>query len=63
MESPPRGYGNPMSDDPRLDAVEEHIEKARREAEDANLLDDPDEPKYYESGADGEDDQTITPPG
>ena len=52
-----------MSDDPRLDAVEEKIEKARQDAEDAGILEDPDEPRYYESGADGGDDQTITPPG
>jgi hypothetical protein len=52
-----------MSDDPRLDAVEEKIQKARQDAEDAGILEDPDEPHYYESGADGGDDQTITPPG
>ena len=52
-----------MSEDPRVDAVEEKIEKARQDAEDAGILEDPDEQHYYESGAEGDDDQTITPPG
>ena len=63
MGRPGRGMKVPMSEDPRLDAVEEHIEKARQDAEDAGILEDPDERHYYESGEDGGDDQTITPPG
>lgn len=52
-------------EDERLEKVGEKIEQARREAEDAGILDDPDEPKYYESGDLGkdQDDQEIAPPG
>jgi hypothetical protein len=32
----------PMSDDPRLEQVEKDIAKAREEAEDAGILEDPD---------------------
>jgi hypothetical protein len=50
--------------DERLDHVEQEIEHARKTAEDAGILDDPDEPKFYESGeASDLDDQTIAPPG
>ena len=54
-----------MSDDPRLADVDESIGNARDAAEDAGIIEDPDEPKYYESGTEGEelDDQTIAPPG
>jgi hypothetical protein len=54
-----------MSEDPRLDKVENEIDDARTQAEDAGILDDPDEPKYYESGEIGTelDDQQIAPPG
>ncbi len=63
-------------DDERVEEVGEQIDEARRTAEDANLLIDPDEPKYYkdvnpavtgadegdeeEEEADG-DDLTMTP--
>jgi hypothetical protein len=50
--------------DERLDQVEQEIQHARKAAEDADVLDDPDEPKFYESGAQSDlDDQTIAPPG
>ena len=53
-----------MADDERLDEVQEQIDRAREEAEDAGILDDPDEPTYYESGERSDiDDQTIAPPG
>ena len=54
-----------MASDERLDQVEEQIDEARRNAEDAGILDDPEEPKFYESGEKGKeaDDQTIAPPG
>jgi hypothetical protein len=54
-----------MTEDPRLDAVQDQIDKARKDAEDAGLLDDPEEPKFHESGVIGpeQDDQTIAPPG
>ena len=50
--------------DEKLDHVEQDIERARDQAEDAGILDDPDEPKFYESGELSDvDDQTIAPPG
>jgi hypothetical protein len=54
-----------MSDDPRLEQVEKDIAAAREEAEDAGILDDDDQQKFYESGdmSKGEDDQQIAPPG
>ena len=54
-----------MASDERLDQLGEQIDEARKHAEDADLIDDPDEPKFYESGDEGreEDDQTIAPPG
>ena len=54
-----------MASDERLDEVEEQIDEARKTAEDAGILDDPGERKFYESGDEGkqEDDQTIAPPG
>ena len=53
-----------MAADERLDQVEEDIEKARRAAQDAQILDDPDEPKFHETGdLSDHDDQTIAPPG
>ena len=54
-----------MTDDSRLDAVQDHIDKARTDAEDAGMLDDPDEQKFHESGTiePEADDQTIAPPG
>ena len=49
----------------RIDEVGEHIDEARQQAEDDDLLIDPDERRYHESGEirPDEDDQTITPPG
>lgn len=54
-----------MSEDPKLEQVEKHIADARRQAEDAGILDDPDEPKFHESGDINPelDDQQIAPPG
>ena len=54
-----------MTDDSRLEQVEKQIAEARKDAEDAGILEDPEEPKFYESGEIGEeqDDQTIVPPG
>jgi hypothetical protein len=51
--------------DKRLDDLQQDIDKARKTAEDANILEDPDEPKFYESGSIHPelDDQTIAPPG
>ena len=57
------GYG-PLRADEKLDHVEQDIEHARDQAEDAGILDDPDEPKFYETGELSDiDDQTIAPPG
>ena len=55
----------PMSEDPKLDQVEADIAEARDEAEDAGILEDPDEPKFHESGTINPelDDQQIAPPG
>jgi hypothetical protein len=51
--------------DKRLDDLQQDIDKARDKAEDAGILEDPDEPKFYESGTIHPelDDQTIAPPG
>jgi hypothetical protein len=60
------GNGSTMTDkrDDRLDELDERIEKTRAAAEDANLIDDPDEPKFFESGDESDaDDKTIAPPG
>ena len=45
--------------------MEEQIDEARKTAEDAGILDDPEERRFVESGDQGkeEDDQTIAPPG
>jgi hypothetical protein len=44
--------------------VQDEIDKAREEATHAGIFDDPDEPKFYESGSlSDSDDQTIAPPG
>jgi hypothetical protein len=46
----------------RLEHLQETIDSARDKAEEANIIDDPDEPKFYESGDHPElDDQTIAP--
>ena len=56
-----------MAAEDRLEKVQEEIDKAREEAQDAHILDDPDDrdkPKFYESGSESDsDDQTIAPPG
>ena len=54
-----------MADDERIQQVEDEIEHARRVAEDADVLEDPDEPRFAESGTirPEEDDQQIAPPG
>ena len=52
------------SSDDKLDELGERIDSARETAEDAGVIDDPDEPKFYETGeASDIDDQTIAPPG
>lgn len=52
-----------MGDD-RLDDVQQDIDQARDAAEDAGILTDDDEPKFYETGELSDiDDQTIAPPG
>lgn len=64
------GYGQVMAqndkpDEGRLEELDEQIEETRKDAEDAGIIEDPDEPKFYESGEREEhlDDQTIAPPG
>lgn len=53
----------PSKDDEVAD-LDEDIERARRKAEDAGIVDDPDEPKFHETGELSDiDDQTIAPPG
>ncbi len=49
----------------RLDEVGDRIDEAREHAEDDDILIDPDERRFYESGEEdpGSDDQTIAPPG
>ena len=60
-----RGTSWSMADDERFEQVEEEIAHARRDAEDADILEDPDEPRFADSGTIGrdEDDQQIAPPG
>jgi len=54
-----------MAEDERIERIQEEIDAARSEAEEADLLDDPDEPRFADSGtiATDEDDQQIAPPG
>jgi hypothetical protein len=54
-----------MADDERLERIQEEIDAARDTAEDADILEDPDEPRFAESGTirPDEDDQQIAPPG
>jgi hypothetical protein len=49
----------------RLDDLQRSIDDARDRAEDDGIIEDPDEPKYHESGTirPDLDDQAITPPG
>lgn len=50
--------------DDRLAALDETIERARDSAEDAKIIDDPDTPRFVDSGdTEADDDQTIAPPG
>jgi hypothetical protein len=52
------------AEDARLEELSEHIDTARSRAEDAGVLDDPDQEEYVDSGlTEDEDDQTIAPPG
>lgn len=48
----------------RIEELEEGIKEAEKEAQDAGILEDPDEPRFYETGEQSDhDDQTVTPPG
>jgi hypothetical protein len=48
----------------RLQQLQDDIDHARKTAEDADVLIDPDEPRFYQSGEKpDEDDQAIAPPG
>jgi hypothetical protein len=50
--------------DNRLDDLQQDIDQARDTAEEAGIIPDPDEPKFYETGELSDiDDQTIAPPG
>ncbi len=50
-------------DDDRLDEVGDQIDHARDTAEDADILEDPDEPRFADSGdvRPGDDDQQVAP--
>jgi hypothetical protein len=62
-DQPAEEDGKP-AEDARLEELSEHIDKARSRAEDAGVLDDPDQEEYVDSGVtEDEDDQTIAPPG
>jgi hypothetical protein len=53
-----------VPDDQRLEQVQDGIDHARKTGEDADILIDPDEPRFYQSGDQpDQDDQTIAPPG
>ena len=54
-----------MADDERIERVQDEIDSARSAAEDADILPDPDEPTFADSGtiAPDQDDQQIAPPG
>jgi ribonuclease HII len=68
-QPPGDGYRGAMTDpeipeDERLEQVQDHIDHARKTAEDADVLIDPDEPRFHQSGDEPEqDDQAIAPPG
>lgn len=48
----------------RLQQVQDDIDSARKNAEDADVLVDREEPQFHDSGdQEAEDDQTIAPPG
>lgn len=58
------GDDAPPTEDERIEAITERIDKARAQAEEAGVLVDTDEARYADSGAtEDDDDQTITPPG
>jgi hypothetical protein len=54
-----------MAEDERIEQVQDEIDHARSAAEDADILEDPDEPRFADSGTIGgdQDDQQIAPPG
>ncbi|MBW3581286.1 MAG: hypothetical protein KY447_00950 [Actinobacteria bacterium] len=56
---------NEVPDEERLEQLQDGIDSARKNAEDADVLVDPEEPRFHESGNQGEelDDQSIAPPG
>jgi hypothetical protein len=59
-----QGYGVGMAAEDRLEKVQQEIDQARKEAQDAGILDDPEERRFYETGELSDmDDQTIAPPG
>ncbi len=56
---------NEVPDEERLQQLQHDIDAARSRAEDADIVVEPDEHRFYESGDqdDDLDDQTIAPPG
>ena len=54
---------SPEEMEQRLDELGRKIEDVRHKAQEDDLLDNPDEPRYYESGSarPDEDDQEIAP--
>ncbi|MEY2591712.1 MAG: hypothetical protein QOJ67_3696 [Acidimicrobiaceae bacterium] len=54
---------DPTPDPKKLDAVQREIDHARKAAQDAHVIDDPNEPKFHESGSirPDLDDQEIAP--
>ena len=54
-----------MAEDERFEQVQEEIDDARRAAEEADILEDPAERHFADSGtiAPEDDDQQIAPPG
>ena len=54
--------GDEKIDGKELDRVERDIDEARQAAIDAGVVDDPDKPRFYESGERSDlDDQAIAP--
>jgi hypothetical protein len=52
------------SGDERIEKLTEHIDEVRAAAEEAGVIDNPEEEEFVDSGAtEQEDDQTIAPPG
>ncbi|MBW3573972.1 MAG: hypothetical protein KY450_03760 [Actinobacteria bacterium] len=55
-----------VPDQEKLQQLQDDIDSARKNAEDAEVLVDTDEPEFHESGdeqSEEMDDQTIAPPG